>query len=103
MAESGWDFSSRWFKAPNDLLSTIMDEIVPTDLNTILGVNEATLVQMAIKYKRQDLKDYFLKSMNQRREYLQSIKTEDGRYPDLRTVQSASVYPTDFYPYLFYP
>lgn len=47
MAESGWDFSSRWFQNPNLLKSTIMDDIVPSDLNTILAVNEAYLVKLS--------------------------------------------------------
>jgi len=47
MAESGWDFSSRWFKNPNDLLSTVMTEIVPSDLNTIMAANEGYLLRLA--------------------------------------------------------
>lgn len=38
MAESGWDFSSRWLDDPKDLSSTIIDEIIPTDLNALLGL-----------------------------------------------------------------
>jgi len=38
MAESGWDFSSRWLANSSDLTSTIIDELIPSDLNVILGL-----------------------------------------------------------------
>lgn len=103
IAESGWDFSSRWFKNPNDLMSTIMDEIVPTDLNTIMAVNEAYLVKLSEKYKRLDLQTYYLKCIRERKEYFGTIKSSDGRYPDYKSVETLSVYPTDFYPHLLFP
>lgn len=46
-AESGWDFSSRWFATdgpfPHQLASIRTTSIVPVDLNAILCSNEATL------------------------------------------------------------
>ena len=46
-AESGWDFSSRWFATdgpfPRQLASIRTTSIVPVDLNAILCSNEATL------------------------------------------------------------
>jgi alpha,alpha-trehalase len=42
-AESGWDFSSRWFKAVNDFSSTHTTEIIPVDLNCLLLHHEQTL------------------------------------------------------------
>lgn len=35
-AESGWDFSSRWFKEPGDFSSTHCTDIIPVDLNCLL-------------------------------------------------------------------
>ncbi|MFZ6001435.1 MAG: alpha,alpha-trehalase TreF [Bacteroidota bacterium] len=35
-AESGWDFSSRWFKDPRDFSSIHTTDIVPVDLNCLL-------------------------------------------------------------------
>jgi alpha,alpha-trehalase len=87
IAESGWDFSSRWFKNQNDLLSTIMDEIIPTDLNSIMAVNEAYLVKLAEKYKRMDLQTYYLKCLKERREYFVMIRSSDGRYPDYKEIE----------------
>eukprot|EP01105_Mastigella_eilhardi_P027874 TRINITY_DN8841_c0_g1_i1.p1 TRINITY_DN8841_c0_g1~~TRINITY_DN8841_c0_g1_i1.p1 ORF type:complete len:361 (+),score=99.60 TRINITY_DN8841_c0_g1_i1:758-1840(+) len=44
-AETGWDFSSRWFAA--DTLSTLQtSDVVPVDLNSILFANEVTLGQL---------------------------------------------------------
>ncbi len=42
-AESGWDFSSRWFKNENDFSSIHTTDIVPVDLNCLLFNAEQTL------------------------------------------------------------
>jgi alpha,alpha-trehalase len=42
-AETGWDFSSRWFKLKNDFMSIHTREIIPVDLNSILYMNEKIL------------------------------------------------------------
>lgn len=42
-AESGWDFSSRWFDRNNNITSIHTSEIIPVDLNAILLVNEILL------------------------------------------------------------
>lgn len=55
MAESGWDFSSRWFRNYSSLQSTIIDEIVPSDLNALLGLQESYLATLSSKYGRADL------------------------------------------------
>lgn len=45
-AESGWDFSSRWFENPSDNLSSIcIADIVPVDLNSWLLHSERTVCQ----------------------------------------------------------
>ncbi|HMQ96310.1 MAG TPA: alpha,alpha-trehalase TreF [Candidatus Saccharibacteria bacterium] len=35
-AESGWDFSSRWFHEPNDIRTVYTTDIMPIDLNCLL-------------------------------------------------------------------
>lgn len=42
-AESGWDFSSRWFKEGEDFASTHTTEIIPVDLNCLIFHLEQTL------------------------------------------------------------
>lgn len=42
-AESGWDFSSRWFTDPQDISSIHTTDIVPVDLNCLLYQLEITI------------------------------------------------------------
>lgn len=42
-AESGWDFSSRWFKCAGDFATIQTEDIIPVDLNCILFHLEETL------------------------------------------------------------
>jgi alpha,alpha-trehalase len=42
-AESGWDFSSRWFKNKNDFSTIHTTEIIPVDLNCLLFNLEKTI------------------------------------------------------------
>lgn len=44
-AESGWDFSSRWFKSGGDFSSIHTTDIIPVDLNCLLLNLEQTLAQ----------------------------------------------------------
>jgi alpha,alpha-trehalase len=43
--ESGWDFSSRWLKEPEDLTTIRTTEIIPVDLNCLLYHLESTLAK----------------------------------------------------------
>ena len=42
-AESGWDFSSRWFRDPDDITTIHTVDIVPVDLNCLLYELEKTI------------------------------------------------------------
>jgi alpha,alpha-trehalase len=44
-AESGWDFSSRWFKDPKEITSIHTTDIVPVDLNCLLYQLEETIAE----------------------------------------------------------
>jgi alpha,alpha-trehalase len=44
-AESGWDFSSRWFKKGNDFSTIHTTEIIPVDLNCLLHDLEITIAE----------------------------------------------------------
>jgi alpha,alpha-trehalase len=44
-AESGWDFSSRWFADPHDLSTIQTTDILPVDLNCLLFGLESTLAK----------------------------------------------------------
>eukprot|EP00216_Chloropicon_sp_CCMP2111_P003825 CAMPEP_0198237442 /NCGR_PEP_ID=MMETSP1446-20131203/3294_1 /TAXON_ID=1461542 ORGANISM="Unidentified sp, Strain CCMP2111" /NCGR_SAMPLE_ID=MMETSP1446 /ASSEMBLY_ACC=CAM_ASM_001112 /LENGTH=634 /DNA_ID=CAMNT_0043919609 /DNA_START=207 /DNA_END=2114 /DNA_ORIENTATION=- len=47
MAESGWDFSSRWLRDPLDLGSARITDMLPSDLNAIVAKMEANIAEMA--------------------------------------------------------
>ena len=44
-AESGWDYSSRWFETPDSFASIYTSDIVPVDLNCLLFHLEQTIAE----------------------------------------------------------
>ncbi|MEO6109786.1 MAG: alpha,alpha-trehalase TreF [Candidatus Saccharimonadales bacterium] len=42
-AESGWDFSSRWFRNPKNIHTIHTADIIPVDLNSLLYIIEETI------------------------------------------------------------
>lgn len=44
-AESGWDFSSRWFENPHDIRTIQTTDIIPVDLNCLLYHLEMTIAR----------------------------------------------------------
>lgn len=58
-AESGWDFSSRWFKNSRDIQSIHTTDIVPVDLNCLLYQLEATIAETYQLMKQPLLKRKF--------------------------------------------
>ena len=52
MAESGWDFSSRWLTDPTDLKTNQIKDMFPSDLNTLMALNEGYLIQLCSKFKK---------------------------------------------------
>src|SRR5690606_30066828 len=44
-AESGWDFSSRWFLNPHDIRTVHTADIIPVDLNCLLYMLEKTIAE----------------------------------------------------------
>lgn len=44
-AESGWDFSSRWFTDPQDIKTVHTADIIPVDLNSLLYQLETTIAE----------------------------------------------------------
>lgn len=60
-AESGWDFSSRWFDNPDDIRTIHTADIIPVDLNSLLYHLEQTIAA-AYRILRNEVmaKRYFL-------------------------------------------
>lgn len=73
IAESGWDFSSRWFKDVNNLRSSVILEMVPSDLNALMGMLESYLATLAAKYGRIDLLNYYQQMLRNRKDYFTEI------------------------------
>ena len=72
-AESGWDFSSRWFEDESLLSKCIASEIIPVDLNCLLYFYEKKLSEMYSLKQMKSLSDkYSIKSI-QRRDLINRI------------------------------
>lgn len=67
MAESGWDFSSRWLTNVTDLKTSVVLDMFPSDLNTLMALDEAYLSTLALKFGRTDLYYYYQKCLNDRK------------------------------------
>lgn len=67
-AESGWDFSSRWFADPHDIKTIRTTEIVPIDLNCLLYELELALAEAHKKLLQVPLAKYYQKKAEKRRE-----------------------------------
>jgi len=57
--ESGWDFSSRWFKDEKSLTNCIATEIIPVDLNSLLYFIESKLAKLYTLSGNLDMKQEF--------------------------------------------
>lgn len=66
--ESGWDFSTRWLKDPNELGSIRTTEIIPVDLNVLLWHAEHTLAEAAREKGFQKKAEDFQKWADERRQ-----------------------------------
>jgi alpha,alpha-trehalase len=58
-AESGWDFSSRWFRDPHDMHTIHTTDIIPVDLNSLLVILEQTIAKAYAQLKQQRLANHF--------------------------------------------
>jgi len=65
-AESGWDFSSRWFSDPADIQTIHTTDIVPVDLNCLLYQLERTLGEAYTLLKQPLLAKRHFKAAEQR-------------------------------------
>ncbi|QZT36080.1 trehalase [Halosquirtibacter xylanolyticus] len=83
-AESGWDFSSRWFRNGKDLHTIHTTEIVPVDLNSLLYHLELVLSRM---YKLKNDVYHHQQYLNLAQKRAEAINKycydqEDGYYKD---------------------
>ncbi|TXK26212.1 trehalase, partial [Pontibacter qinzhouensis] len=69
-AESGWDFSSRWFADGENLATIQTTQLVPVDLNALLYHMELTLADMAGLEGKGQQKRLFRQKANARKKAL---------------------------------
>ena len=106
MAESGWDFSTRWLSDKSKISSSYILDMIPSDLNTLMGILESYLSVLASKFGRIDLLNYYSKLLADRREYFWSIPNKPYSFPDTIVSTNRSRpnrYPSDYYPFLLFP
>ena len=105
-AESGWDFSSRWFEDEISLSKCIATEIIPVDLNCLMYFYERKLSEMySMKNMKLKSEKYLIKSI-QRRDLINRIFWDKDRYfyfdynlknkKTTRTFSLAACYPLFF-------
>ena len=89
-AESGWDFSSRWFEA-DQLASIETTFIIPADLNAILyGLEEAIAAGCTRTRDVACAEDYALRAANRAKAMRDHLWNDDlGAYDDYDFVESA--------------
>jgi alpha,alpha-trehalase len=83
-AESGWDFSSRWFLNVNDISSIHTTDIIPVDLNCLLVHLEETIADSYRLLKQPLLAKRFAARAEERRAAIQKYcwNEEKGFYFD---------------------
>lgn len=70
-AESGWDFSSRWFTDPMDINTIHTADIIPVDLNCLLYQHETTIAETYRLIKNPLLARKFQKLADRRAQAIQ--------------------------------
>ncbi len=91
-AESGWDFSSRWYGTPGEFSSTNTTSLIPVDLNCLLYHLEKLLAKAAEEQGDEEMADRFRQSYVNRQalinEYLWNEETKF--YMDFDFTKAAS-------------
>ena len=105
-AESGWDYSPRWFGDRRSMETIRTTEVVPVDLNCLMWNLESTLATICRRAGESAEADAFEARADNRRELLQSLFFDEasGLFMDLDlssfavtgTASLASAYPLYF-------
>jgi alpha,alpha-trehalase len=88
--ESGWDFSSRWFKNKNEFSSIHTTEIIPVDLNSLLVNVEETIAEAYELSNNISSAEKYKSLANQRKKAINSYcwNEEKGFYFDYDYVEN---------------
>lgn len=77
--ESGWDFSTRWLRDPEDLTTIRTTELVPVDLNAVLYGIESALAEWLDATGNPDRADRYDAAAAARRDAIQRYCWDDDR------------------------
>ena len=90
-AESGWDYSSRWFKSPRSFASIYTSDIVPVDLNCLIFHLEQTIAEAYKLNGDTDLSEKYQSLAIKRKGAIQKYfwNHERGFYFDFDILQNA--------------
>lgn len=78
-AESGWDFSSRWFRDPFNMSSIQTTQIIPLDLNCLLLFLESSLLDIYRQLNNKELAGQMLQQMRKREQAIQKYCWDESR------------------------
>ncbi|MGJ3235721.1 alpha,alpha-trehalase TreF [Marivirga sp.] len=83
-AESGWDYSSRWFSEPQKMHSIQTTDIIPIDLNVLLYFLEIKIAQAYNWNEQLDSANIYLEKANKRKDAINSLLWDEKqkRYAD---------------------
>ncbi|MBU2977767.1 alpha,alpha-trehalase TreF [Alteromonas sp. C1M14] len=76
--ESGWDFSSRWFKDPQDITSIRTTDVVPVDLNSLLFRLEKQLAQWFGVLGNEEKHNFYVTRADERRRAINTYLYHDS-------------------------
>lgn len=106
-AESGWDFSSRWFDNPMDIKTISITDMIPVDLNAIMYRNEFILSELFRIMNNQNKSEEYEKAMKKREDAINEVLWNDtlNTWADLNTLthklHTNYLYITDLSPLWF--
>jgi alpha,alpha-trehalase len=78
-AESGWDFSSRWFNDENDIRTIHTADIIPVDLNVLMYQLELTIAESYQLLKQPLLMRKFQKLADRRARSINTLCWDDDK------------------------
>lgn len=87
--ESGWDFSSRWLRDPNDLGTIHTTELIPVDLNCLLYHVEVVLAEAYASEGNPEKQSYYQRRAQDRADAINHYCWDGTQYSDYDWVAQA--------------
>jgi alpha,alpha-trehalase len=102
-AESGWDFSSRWFLGGYDMHHIKTNDIIPVDLNAFLYQMETNIANFFKILNNDERSNYYLMKSEQRKTAIMKILWNQELlqwfdYDLINNMQRIMEFPSNFFP-----